>query len=173
MVPSTRLVIISYQKSFKKEVERLAKLSFKSRLDAFWASKWIDRCDKAFLAVLDSRVIGVVELGLVPLKAGLHSQIGYIFVHPEYRRQGIGTMLVEKSISFLNSVGGVGVWAVTSRDNVAAQRLFERSGFKLFKHPNELIGVLDREDVSKLLRKLYYEKDDLLFFRPLDFDRGV
>jgi len=53
-----------------------------------------------------------------------------IVVDPDFRQQGIGRMLVEATLAALKSQGVPRVVLSTAEKNVAAQRLFDRSGFR-------------------------------------------
>ncbi len=159
--------IVDYDSRYLGDVRRLAELVFKGKRDAYWASRWVEKCDKAFLAFVGGELVGVVELGYIRLSEGLHSQIGYIFVHPLYRRRGVASRLIEVSLKFLANQGVVGVWAVTGRDNHAAIGLFEKNGFKRFNTPRELEGFLSRRDIKRLLWRLYYEEGDVIFYKQI------
>ena len=53
-----------------------------------------------------------------------------IVVDPAYRRQGVGGILLDATIEALKARGAPRVVLSTAERNVAAQRLFERAGFR-------------------------------------------
>jgi ribosomal protein S18 acetylase RimI-like enzyme len=53
-----------------------------------------------------------------------------IVVDPDHRQQGIGRMLVEATLEALKSKGAPRVVLSTAEQNAAAQRLFDRAGFR-------------------------------------------
>jgi len=53
-----------------------------------------------------------------------------IVVDPDHRQQGIGRMLVEATLEALKSKGAPRVVLSTAERNAAAQRLFDRAGFR-------------------------------------------
>jgi ribosomal protein S18 acetylase RimI-like enzyme len=53
-----------------------------------------------------------------------------IIVDPAYRKQGIGRMLVDATLKELKSRGAPRVVLQTAEKNAAAQRLFDRAGFR-------------------------------------------
>lgn len=53
-----------------------------------------------------------------------------IVVDPDHRQQGIGRMLVDATLEALKSKGAPRVVLSTAEKNVAAQRLFDRAGFR-------------------------------------------
>jgi ribosomal protein S18 acetylase RimI-like enzyme len=53
-----------------------------------------------------------------------------IVVDPAHRRQGVGQLLLEATIDALKARGAPRVVLSTAEKNHAAQRLFDRSGFR-------------------------------------------
>jgi ribosomal protein S18 acetylase RimI-like enzyme len=53
-----------------------------------------------------------------------------IVVDPDHRQQGIGRMLVDATLAALKSKGAPRVVLSTAEQNGAAQRLFDRAGFR-------------------------------------------
>jgi len=53
-----------------------------------------------------------------------------VIVDPEYRGRGVGRLLIEATLSYLNSQGAPRVVLSTAERNLPAQRLFERFGFR-------------------------------------------
>ena len=53
-----------------------------------------------------------------------------IVVDPEYRGQGVGRQLLDATLAFLKSHGAPRVVLSTAERNEAAQRLFEKAGFR-------------------------------------------
>jgi ribosomal protein S18 acetylase RimI-like enzyme len=57
-----------------------------------------------------------------------------LFVNESARKKGFGEKLLEKAIEFAEETGAIGLFLETGHDNVTAQRLYEKIGFK--KEPN-------------------------------------
>jgi ribosomal protein S18 acetylase RimI-like enzyme len=53
-----------------------------------------------------------------------------IVVDPDHRQQGVGRMLVDATLEALKSKGAPRVVLSTAEQNAAAQRLFDRAGFR-------------------------------------------
>lgn len=53
-----------------------------------------------------------------------------LFVAPEFRRQGIGRDLMDHARQFARSSGALGVELSTAKDNLGAQALYEKLGYK-------------------------------------------
>ena len=66
--------------------------------------------------------------------------LGSLWVHPEFRRHGVGAMLIAAAERRAGSLGLTDLYAATS----TAVRLFERAGwtrFEEFQHGRELLTV--------------------------------
>lgn len=75
------------------------------------------------------------------------NSIGHIIslaVHPDYRRRGIGYMLISSAISFLSSLNIKSVKLEVRVSNTAAIKLYEKVGFRK----------------NKLLRRYYMDGED-------------
>ena len=53
-----------------------------------------------------------------------------LVVDPAHRRQGIGRMLLDATLEALKARGAPRVVLSTAERNIAAQRLFDRAGFR-------------------------------------------
>ncbi len=52
-----------------------------------------------------------------------------LFVAPEARGAGAASMLLERAESYAREIGAIGMFLETARDNVTAQRVYERAGW--------------------------------------------
>ena len=83
-----------------------------------------------FLAFSDSEpreVIGVILTGHDGRRAIIH----HMCVHPDYRRQGIACMLVQKAEEALRAEGISKVFGLVFKDNNAANAFWEKQGYTL------------------------------------------
>lgn len=53
-----------------------------------------------------------------------------VFVQPHRRGSGIATALLERALDFARETGAAGMFLETAHDNLTAQRVYERSGWK-------------------------------------------
>lgn len=53
-----------------------------------------------------------------------------LYVHPDYRKQGIAEQLLEKAKQFVTETNAKGFLLQTAEDNLPAQRLYEKCGLK-------------------------------------------
>lgn len=167
MLKSKSITVREYTPKDRPQVEYVAKRAFNGSMDSYWATRYIDRCDKAFVATINDKIVGVAELGVKRFKSGLYAQIGYIFVDPDHRKRGVGTKLLEASLEYLKSIGVDAAWALTDKDNIATRRLFKKMGFQEFKSPKELRGILSRRERFSLLRWMIYWVGDVILYKPL------
>jgi ribosomal protein S18 acetylase RimI-like enzyme len=62
-----------------------------------------------------------------------------LFVAPEYRKQGIGEMLIKAAIDFATANGAAFLQLETAIDNHPAQRLYDNMGFKIHESATSFI----------------------------------
>lgn len=95
-------------------------------------------CARSILAQINDRIVGYVLFWLLPQEIDVHN----IAVHPGFRRQGIGQVLLRQVIEQAHRRDSSRVTLEVRVSNVAAQKLYESVGF-----------------VSQGLRKGYYSDD--------------
>lgn len=93
-----------------------------------------------FIAVVDSKVVGFAGVWHI-INEG---HITNVAVLPEYRKNGIAKMLVEKVIEFANINEMIGITLEVRISNTNAQKLYTQFGFKIdgfrknyYKDPSE------------------------------------
>jgi ribosomal protein S18 acetylase RimI-like enzyme len=86
------------------------------------------------VAERDGKVIGYTYSGVEGTDyMALRGPAGAMYdivVDPDYRQQGVGRMLVDATLDALKSRGVPRVVLSTAEKNIAAQRLFDRAGFR-------------------------------------------
>lgn len=82
-------------------------------------------------AVLLSGEVGVAVLRFHKSlwETGLEVVLAELYVTPDHRGQGYGSALLRACLDHARARGAVRAEIVTSEDDVAARRLYERSGF--------------------------------------------
>ncbi|MNK10042.1 putative acetyltransferase [compost metagenome] len=84
-----------------------------------------------FVALADDKPVGFTQL--YPKYSSVRLTKNWIlndlFVDPDYRKQGIGEMLIKTVIDFAKSQGSTFVQLETAIDNFTAQSLYEQIGF--------------------------------------------
>lgn len=92
-------------------------------------------CARSILAEVDGRIVGYVLFWLVSEEVDIHN----IAVHPDFRRQGIGRLLLEQVVAAARRQERLRVTLDVRFSNASAQSLYRRFGF-----------------VARGLRKAYY-----------------
>ena len=75
----------------------------------------------------DNKVVGVILTGHDGRRAIIHPMC----VHPDYRRQGIARMLVQKAEDALRKEGITKVFGLVFKDNDVANDFWEKQGYTL------------------------------------------
>lgn len=79
-----------------------------------------------FVAKLNGKIVGYIGMWMIIDEC----HITNIAVHPKYRRIGIASKLVEKTLDYCNESGVSYVLLEVRLNNFSAQNLYERFGFK-------------------------------------------
>ena len=95
-----------------------------------------------FVAVKDERVVGWCDI--IPMRGidFAHSGVLGMGVHNDYRKQGIGTLLLETTIDAAKSFGLERVELEVYTSNTVAIRMYEKLGFEVegIKHKARKLG---------------------------------
>jgi ribosomal protein S18 acetylase RimI-like enzyme len=113
-------------------------LATKPRTPADYASFLARQLGKPDVAVLVADVSGdVIGYAYAAVEGydymalrGPAGVVHDILVDPEFRRRGIGRLLLDAALAFLKVRGAPRVVLTTAEGNEAAQRLFARAGFR-------------------------------------------
>ena len=90
--------------------------------------EWVrDHRGRLWVAVLEGRVVGVAKL---TLGRGGEAWLHGLRVHPDHRRRGIATALLEHRLARARRLGASVARLDTSEDNAAVQRLMRHYGFR-------------------------------------------
>ncbi|HVS45128.1 MAG TPA: GNAT family N-acetyltransferase [Verrucomicrobiae bacterium] len=92
-----------------------------------------DETSVMFLARIDDRAVGFVQL--FPTYSTVHLGPSFVledlFVVSDARRSGVASALLDRAVEFAREAGAVGMFLETAQDNVAAQTLYRRKGWRL------------------------------------------
>jgi ribosomal protein S18 acetylase RimI-like enzyme len=99
---------------------------------AFLKERLINEDSVVFIAYDESNPVGFVQL--YPTFSSVSMKKSWIlndlYVNASARKKGFGEKLIKKAIEFAEETGAKGVSLETGHDNVTAQRLYEKIGFK-------------------------------------------
>jgi len=82
-------------------------------------------CARSILAEIESRIVGYVLFWFLPEEVDIHN----IAVHPHFRRQGIGRLLLEQVIAAARRQESLRVTLDVRFSNAPAQNLYRSFGF--------------------------------------------
>jgi ribosomal protein S18 acetylase RimI-like enzyme len=115
----------SYRVFYEQESDiQGAKLFIKERL--------LNEDSVVFIAYDEIRAVGFVQL--YPTYSSVSMKRSWIlndlYVNASARKKGFGEKLIQKAIGFAEETGAKGLSLETGHDNVMAQSLYEKIGFK-------------------------------------------
>ena len=101
-----------------------------------------------YVALEDDRVVGYIGSQTV---CG-ETDVMNIAVHPDYRRRGIGQILIEELIREVKNLGSISLTLEVRDSNIAAVSLYEKLGFSqvglrknYYRNPKEDARILRKE----------------------------
>jgi ribosomal-protein-alanine N-acetyltransferase len=95
-----------------------------------WSSRFFHQefeveCARSILAELNGKIVGYVLFWLLPETVDIHN----LAVIGEYRRRGVGRILLHKVIVEALTQSSARVTLEVRKSNLAAQKLYESAGF--------------------------------------------
>jgi len=134
-----RLVPEDYQKMIELWEEAGLPYRPKGRDSKESIEKQMKESPDFFIGVFDGeRLIGTVIASF----DGRKGWINRLAVHPEYRRRGIGQLLIKEAEAVLKERGAWVICALIERENKPSLNLFEKCGYKL---SNDIVYASKRE----------------------------
>ncbi|RUS47319.1 GNAT family N-acetyltransferase [Cohnella sp. AR92] len=98
--------------------------------EAYWAGV-PDPNVRLFIAVIDNRIVGTVQLQLCGKANGRHrAEIAKLMAHPDYRRRGIGRALMQEAEKSAKQ-SGITTLVLDTRDGDPSNLLYASLGFVL------------------------------------------
>jgi ribosomal protein S18 acetylase RimI-like enzyme len=90
------------------------------------------RCDSTTVLVARAggTIVGTLTLVLLPLPSGLRGRVEDVVVDDAARGQGIAGLLIEEALRIAREAGARTVDLTSRPDRTAANRLYERLGFR-------------------------------------------
>ncbi|MFI6857406.1 GNAT family N-acetyltransferase [Streptomyces sp. NPDC050416] len=90
------------------------------------------RCDAVTVLVARAGgvIVGTLTLALLPLPSGLRGRVEDVVVDDAARGQGVAGLLIEEAVRIAREAGARTVDLTSRPDRAAANRLYERLGFR-------------------------------------------
>jgi RimJ/RimL family protein N-acetyltransferase len=95
--------------------------------------------------------VGTLVLDL-PTRDNLHLAWVGIVVHPDHRRQGHGSVIMNEALRLAREAGRNTIWVGTAEDDQGARRFVEGFGFAYASHDARRRQVLARVDQTEIQR---------------------
>ena len=108
--------------------------------------------NSTIIAKCDDKIVGVLQWYIKEEPDDGVAEIEEVFVSKEYRRSGIGSLLVSSAIDFIKKYfiklrcKPRIIFLLVGKDNVAARKLYEKHGFKFVNS----VGNLFADDEEEL-----------------------
>ena len=98
---------------------------------------------------------GVVPIAWLKLNGFSNDSlwISMLIVHKKYRNLGAGTFALQYAEKFALSTGRQHIYLHTTQDNISAQSLYQKAGFKIVEETNYV-----NEDNTNLVRYTFHKK---------------
>jgi ribosomal protein S18 acetylase RimI-like enzyme len=115
--------------SDKDSLREIIGLSF-PRFFRFFASHSLDTEGKVLVSESKKRIVGFAKLTEFKVGGDKFGCVLWLAVHPDFRRQNVGTELVEVGTNCLLSHHAQAVFASIQRRNSASLATFRKAGFR-------------------------------------------
>jgi len=108
-------------------------------VDEMWENYTNDRA-RFFVLTLDEKIVGCGGIG--PLQGGNETtcELKKMYFYPETRGHGMGRKMVETCLNAAKNIGYQTCYLETVERMIAANRLYEKMGFKLLENPMGCTG---------------------------------
>jgi GNAT superfamily N-acetyltransferase len=96
--------------------------------------------------------VGVLVLDM-PTRDNLHLVWAQIFVHPDQRRHGHGSVIMNEALRMARESGRSTIWVGTAEDDHGARRFVEGFGFRYASHDarrRQVLANVDQAEVQRL-----------------------
>jgi len=97
--------------------------------------------------------VGVLVMDL-PTRDNLHLVWAQIFIHPDHRRRGHGSVIMNEALRITREAGRNTIWVAAGEDDQGAQCFVERFGFRYASHDarrRQVLADVDDTEVRRLL----------------------
>lgn len=132
-------------------MEETCRLSFDG-LYGYFAIRSVRSSDHILVSMDGQKVVGFAVLESVHIGKHMLGNILWLAVHPELRRRGVASGLIEASMGYFKDHGMNSIYVSVREGNSAALHSFERNGFRRldFHELLRLYGLRVLEIYSKM-----------------------
>jgi GNAT superfamily N-acetyltransferase len=111
--------------------------------------------------------LGVLALDL-PTRDNLHLVWAQILVHPDHRRRGHGSVIMNEGLRIARSAGRNTIWVGAAEDDQSARRFVEKFGFVYASHDarrRQILADVDQTEIQRLWKLAETAASDYLLER--------
>lgn len=129
MTAAEQLIIREYRRVDEEALKEIIGLSFDNGIYTFFANRSLKSAPKIIVVESEGRVIGFAEPRHVLIRKEKVGNILWLATHPDFRRIGVASHLVDECIRYLKEKGVRSIYVSIEKDNRSSLELFEKKGF--------------------------------------------
>ena len=129
MAAAEQFIIRERRKEDEETLKGIIGLSFDHGIYTFFANRSLESAPKIIVVERGGRVIGFAEPRYVRIRKEKVGNILWLAIHPDFRRIGAASRLVDECIQHLKETATRSIYVSIERDNQPSLGLFERKGF--------------------------------------------
>jgi ribosomal protein S18 acetylase RimI-like enzyme len=129
MTAAEQFMVREHRQGDEDALKRIIELSFENGIYSFFANRSLKTAPKIFVVEREGTVIGFAEPRYVRIKKEKVGNILWLATHPDFRRSGVASNLVDECIRYLKETATGRVYVSIERDNQSSLGLFEKKGF--------------------------------------------
>ena len=131
-----------------------------SRFFQYFATHTVYSKGHVLVSEADGAAIGFAKLAEFHVSGNKFGCILGVAVHPQFRRKGIGTSLVNTGTRCLKSEGAEAIFATVNKGNAASLAVFKKQGFRKMSFLR--LWRLFRWQVFKFYKNIFYSFGDIV-----------
>jgi len=129
MTAAEQFIVRERRQGDEDALKGIIGLSFDKGIYSFFANRSLVSAPKIIVIELEGRVIGFAEPRQVRIKKEKVGNILWLAIHPDFRRIGAASCLVDECVQYLKETATRSVYVSIERDNHSSLGLFEKKGF--------------------------------------------
>jgi len=129
MTEAMQFIVREARREDMPELRGIIERSFERGIYSFFANRSLVSADKIIVVELEGRIIGFAEPRQVRIRKEKLGNILWLATHPDFRRIGVASRLVDECIRYLRDIETTSIYVSIEGDNQASLELFKDKGF--------------------------------------------
>jgi ribosomal-protein-alanine N-acetyltransferase len=129
MTSAERFIVRERRQRDEDALKEIIGFSFDKGIYSFFANRSLVSAPKIIVIELEGRVIGFAEPRYVLIKKEKVGNILWLAIHPDFRRIGAASRLVDECVQYLKETATRSIYVSIERDNDSSLELFKKKGF--------------------------------------------